>query len=143
VHLLLGGQEDFWEEAMGKATLTIPGVLPNLNDYTTANRNNRYSGAKMKHQTEDLIIKCAKAQLRGVKFTKPVHISYLWVEKNRKRDLDNICGFGMKVIQDGLVKAGYLPDDGWNFITGFDHKFKTDAKNPRIEVTIIEEENLN
>lgn len=31
----------------------IPGRLPGLNDYTAANRYNRYAGAKMKKDTEE------------------------------------------------------------------------------------------
>ena len=58
-------------------------------------------------------------------------------EKDRRRDKDNICAFGRKVIQDALVKARYLSNDGWKNIRGFEDHFEVDAKNPRIEVEII------
>lgn len=63
---------------------------------------------------------------------------YKWFEKNRRRDLDNVSSFGRKVIQDALVQAHTLKNDGWNEITGFSDEFFVDAHNPRIEVEIEE-----
>ena len=65
-------------------------------------------------------------------------MEYLWVEPNRRRDLDNISSFGRKVIQDALVDTGVLKDDGWKYVVGFSDKFDVDKKNPRIEVLIRE-----
>lgn len=78
----------------------------------------------------------AKSQLRRVKFDCPVIMRYTWYEPNRKRDKDNISSFGRKCIQDALVKAGVLKNDGWNEIESFSDKFFVDKKNPRIEVEI-------
>lgn len=55
-----------------------------------------------------------------------------------RRDKDNISAFGRKVIQDALVKAGYLLNDGWDNIEGFEDHFYVDAKQPRIVVEIWE-----
>ena len=76
--------------------------------------------------------------LRGVRIERPVFMKYLWVEPNRRRDLDNISSFGRKVIQDSLVDAGVLKDDGWKYVVGFSDSFEVDADNPRIEVLIRE-----
>lgn len=54
--------------------------------------------------------------------------------------MDNISSFGRKVIQDALVKAGVLRNDGWKEIRGFSDRFAVDAENPRIEVEIEETE---
>ena len=117
--------------------LIIKGRLPNLNDLISAERKNRYAAAKLKRDAEELVIWSAKASLRG-KIPTPTIMHYLWVEPNMKRDKDNVSSFGRKVIQDALVKAGYLPGDGWNHITGFTDTFEVDKKNPRIEVTFEE-----
>nr|WP_278885619.1 RusA family crossover junction endodeoxyribonuclease [[Ruminococcus] torques] len=63
---------------------------------------------------------------------------YKWFEKNRRRDLDNVSSFGRKVIQDALVRAHILQNDGWKEIVGFSDEFFVDAHNPRIEVEIEE-----
>jgi Holliday junction resolvase RusA-like endonuclease len=118
--------------------LVIPGRLDNLNDYISAERTNRYKGAKMKSKNE-AIVNCAILQcMRGVRIEKPVHMKYRWYEKNKRRDKDNISSYGRKVIQDSLVYSHVLKNDGWKEITGFSDEFFVDADNPRIEVLIRE-----
>ena len=120
-------------------TLVIKGRLPGLNEYIAAERTHRQAAAKMKREAEDIVIWYARASLRG-KMPTPCIMHYRWVEPNRKRDLDNVSSFGRKVIQDALVRAGYLPGDGWSYIAGFTDTFAVDNKNPRIEIEIEEVE---
>lgn len=117
--------------------LVIPGTLPNLNDYIGELDKNRHKGAILKKQTEKVIMLCAKSQLRGVKFTKPVVMRYTWYEPNRRRDKDNVSAFGRKCIQDALIRVGVLENDGWNEIDSFSDRFFVDKKQPRVEVEII------
>lgn len=116
--------------------LTIPGTLPGLNEYINAERRNKYLGAKTKRQAQAVVVCCAKKQLRGVRLQKRVVMRYHWYERNRRRDMDNISSFGRKVIQDGLVTAGVLKNDGWKEIAGFSDAFAVDRKKPRIEIEI-------
>ena len=118
--------------------LVIPGRLPGLNEYIEANRANRQKGAAMKRQWERVVVLAARAQLKGWKARGPVEIRYLWVEKDRRRDKDNISSFGRKAVQDALVKAGVLPNDGWRDIARFTDDFAVDRDNPRVEVEILE-----
>lgn len=60
------------------------------------------------------------------------------VRENKRRDLDNISSFGRKVIQDALVQAKVLKNDGWKNIIRFSDDFYLDPDNPRIEVDIEE-----
>lgn len=122
---------------MGAVKLIIPGILPNLNDYIAAERQHRQKAAQMKKQTERIIMLCVKAQLRGVSFDGPVVMRYTWFEPNRRRDKDNVSSFGRKCIQDALVRAGVLKNDGWGEIEAFSDRFFVDKKNPRVEVEII------
>ncbi len=117
--------------------LVIPCRLPGLNDYIDAERRNKYLGAKMKREAEEVIILAAKTQLRGVKLTRPVTMHYTWYEKDKRRDKDNIT-FGRKLVQDALVKAKILRNDGWGEIDRFYDDFAVDPKNPRVEVVIEE-----
>lgn len=118
--------------------LTIPGTLNNLNNYIAAERANRHKGAKMKASNESIVVAAVWQCMRGVQIDKPVFMEYTWVEKNRRRDLDNISSFGRKAIQDALVAAGVLKDDGWKYVVGFSDRFQVDKDNPRIEVRIRE-----
>ena len=103
---------------------TIRGTLPNLNDYITAERTSRYQAAAMKKQCESIVMHAARSlgkwQPEGA-----VYMVYHWYEPNRRRDLDNISSFGRKVIQDALVKAHILRNDGWKEIVGFEDRFYT------------------
>ena len=118
--------------------LIIPGTLNNLNDYIAAERANRYRGAKMKADNEKSVVAAVMQCMRGVKIERPVFMEYTWFEKNRRRDLDNISSFGRKVVQDALVSAGVLKDDGWKHVVGFSGRFDVDKANPHIEVRIRE-----
>lgn len=97
--------------------------LPSLNEYVRANRTvsgGYYAGAKMKNEVEEGIIYSLS---RLPKITKPVFIHFTWIEKNRKRDKDNI-GFGKKFILDALQKSGKLENDNWKWIRGFSDSFE-------------------
>lgn len=120
--------------------LVINGRLPGLNEYTKECRRNAYAGAKMKKEAQKAVYISIRQQLRGVRIRKPVELNYTWYERNRRRDHDNVSGFGHKVIQDALVEAAVLKDDGWDEIVGYSDSFRTCPKNPRIEVTIREAE---
>lgn len=130
--------ERIQEDALGVMTqsFTIPGRLPDLNAYTRLNRANYNAANAAKRESQDLIMWAIKQQ-RVKPFATRVKISYLWVEKNMMRDLDNIA-FAQKFVQDALVNSGILPGDGWKCIRGFEHDFAVDKGNPRIEVTITE-----
>lgn len=102
--------------------LTIPGLLPGLNEYVDAERGakGKYKAAAMKKQAENVIGYMIKTQLRGVRIA-----------------------FVKKFIQDSLVHAGVLQNDGWKHIEHFTDDFAVDPKNPRVEVVIEEFEGGN
>ena len=117
-------------------TLIISGRLDNLNDYIAACRANPHQGASLEARNENKVLAEIYSQLGRLRIRKPVKMRYRWFEKNRRRDLDNVSSFGRKVIQDALVQAHTLQNDGWKEITGFSDEFYVDAHNPRIEVEI-------
>lgn len=117
--------------------LVINGRLPGLNDLIEKERTHRQAGGKLKRESQADVIWFIKTQLQG-KLKEPVYMAYLWVEKDRRRDMDNVSAFGRKVIQDALVISGKLKNDGWDNIKGFSDSFLVDRERPRIEVTIYE-----
>ena len=122
-----------------QAKLTITGRLPGLNEYINACRNDPHSGASMKRVSQERVMWAVMQQIR-VKFRRPVWITYAWYEQDRRRDMSNISAFGIKVIEDALVRCGVLRDDGWKCIEGFGSSFAVDRARPRVVVTIREVE---
>lgn len=111
----------------------IPLKYPSLNEYINACRNNRFTGANMKKACEQqtaIFLKKVPA------ITNPVDISFCWVEKDKRRDLDNVA-FAKKFILDALVKTGVLPDDGQKFVKSLSDTFETGQLNA-VTVTIKE-----
>ena len=120
--------------------VTIYGQLPGLNEYIDAERQSKYKAAALKTQSMQLVMIYAKRDLRKWRAKGPVYMRYIWYEPNRRRDKDNVSGYGRKIIQDALVKGGYLRNDGWNEIAGFSDDFCVNKLNPRVEVYIDEVE---
>ena len=114
----------------------IRGRLPGLNDMTREARGNKYESAKTKRSCTMLCGAAAKSQNIPA-MTRPVVVSILWVEPNRKRDMDNIA-CGAKYILDGLQEAHIIANDGWKDILGIVHRYDVDATNPRVVVELQE-----
>ena len=93
----------------------IPLKLPSLNEYIRECRKNKYAGARYKAKHEQLI---GLYLMKMPRWTKPIKIHFIWVEGNKRRDLDNIS-FAKKFILDAMVKYGKLKDDSRKYVTGF------------------------
>jgi Holliday junction resolvase RusA-like endonuclease len=118
-------------------TLVINEKLYNLNDYTKACRTNKYVGASMKKKCERIISSYIMQQLKGVSFENKVKLSFRWYEKDKRRDLDNIC-VAKKFILDALVSNNVIATDGWKGVAGFTDEFFIDKNGYRVEVDIEE-----
>lgn len=73
------------------------------------------------------------------KFEGQVSIHFKWVEKDRRRDYDNIMS-GSKIILDALVNQRRIVNDSQKWLHPPTHSFEVDKANPRIEVTISSSE---
>lgn len=125
--------------------LMIPGKMPTLNDYLHGERMGTKSNGKcttignsLKQKWQYEVIKSIRKYMKATKIYRPIKLSYKYYEPNSNRDMDNICGFAHKVVQDALVQAQVIVDDKWAYIKGFSDEFFIDKENPRIEVTIEE-----
>lgn len=117
----------------------IPVKLPSLNEYQNACRANRYAGAKFKKETETVIelaiLKALKAgNLRPP--SPPVRIAFVWHEKTRRRDADNIAS-AKKYILDAMQHMNVIPNDNRKIVTGFTDEIVDDTAD-YVEVNIIE-----
>lgn len=116
----------------------VPFTLPGLNDYIEAERAHRQKGAAMKRKCQDAVMLSLKNQNKKP-LCEPVKIGFVWIEKNRRRDPDNISSFGRKVILDAMVKLKILQNDGQKNISEFlGDKYAVNPKNPGIKIYIYE-----
>ena len=113
---------------------TIQGRLDGLNEYTTANRTNRYKGSDMKKRNQNAV----KYAILGAKLQKaykyPITLKITWYEPNKRRDIDNIT-FATKFILDELVNSKIIEDDSQKYVTEISHQVLVDKEKPRISST--------
>lgn len=113
--------------------------LPSMNELIAANRQNRYKGAKMKRETEEVIGQYIRiARLRGTikPVSEPVEVYIEWHEKTKKRDADNVQS-AQKFILDALQKQGILINDNRRYVKQIYHKIVDDTED-FVEVTLKE-----
>lgn len=112
----------------------IPIRLPGINEYQNACRRHPMHGAAMKKESMQKIM----TYLTPVRHLDwPVQFQIVYTEPNKKRDIDNIFGFGSKVIIDAFVKAGFIPDDGPSYVNRIDSSVEY-ADEPQIEIYVFE-----
>ena len=116
-----------------RQTFEIPGRFCSLNDFIGMSYHDQNDAKARYDNLVALSARCARIK----PYNSRIRYHVLWVEQNRKRDLDNVA-FGKKFIQDGLIKAGIIRNDTHHEIAGFSDEFAYDSKNPRIVVTIEE-----
>ena len=113
--------------------IVLPFGLPSLNDYIREINRNKYLGNKMKQEAQLDI----SFFLKGVKpVNKPCIVHFTWVEKNKRRDLDNVA-FAKKFILDALVNEGILQNDNYKYVRGFTDDFRYE-EHQRILIEIEE-----
>lgn len=119
-------------------TLWLPGRFPGLNEIIAAAKGaggRGFAYAKLKRDMGERVWLYAKsARLQPV---ARGHFAFLWIEKDRRRDPDNVAAGGRKLIFDGLVKAAVIPGDGWAAIAGWSDAFEV-GPGHGVRVTITE-----
>ena len=112
----------------------VPGPLPGQNTYM--GNGTRWTYGKDKKTWAAAIgfaIRAAK-----IRPMPRVHIEWVWVERNTRRDPDNFTGISKKFILDTLVSQGILKDDGWQEIAGWTDRWYVDKDEPGVWVTLQE-----
>lgn len=112
-------QEKSLSSDSGSITCEINIKFLSFNGYVDMCRRNRYQSAKYKKDIENEIGFYIKDLPR---FDNPVTIRFIWIEENKRRDLDNIC-FAKKFILDALVRFGKLKDDNQKWVVAFTDEF--------------------
>lgn len=116
--------------------------MPTLNEWTDADRKGFYISNNLKQKTQSAFIAEMKSQVRPLpRFEECCNLEIKFVEKDRRRDYDNIM-FATKFIQDSLVKSGVLKNDSQRYLNPPIFSFDWDKSNPRIEVTVYPAEDI-
>ncbi len=115
----------------------VPGKVPSLNELLDAKGGTapKVASIIMRHLPK-------KGKARGARFdayndikqdwkhrtvsaigapfvrVKACYFAYLVVEQEMRRDPSNICASAIKFIEDGIVEAGVMKDDGWQNVLG-------------------------
>lgn len=122
--------------------LNINITLPSLNEIIKSagyDARSRKSFATLKRNyTRVVSIFIDQCRLKPI---RKGFFKFEWVEKNRKRDKDNVAAGGRKIIFDALVKNGILLGDGWDFVDGWVDTFTTNKSGSGVVVTIYERGN--
>lgn len=114
------------ERAGVRLVLALPGPLPGLNEIlrakgasyvprlgtAPARRPNGYNTLKRQWSHTIKLIAHAE-QLRPV---GPSAFTWVWLERDKRRDPSNLTSGGRKLIEDALLEAGILAGDGWQHV---------------------------
>ena len=88
--------------------------------------------SKMKAEWTGLITRIIRN--RKIPPMRAVAAKFLWTERKRNRNPDNIAA-GQKFVWDALQAAGVIKNDGWSEVVAFRHSFQV-GKIPGVEVMI-------
>ena len=121
---------------MIKYNFFIPGRLPGLNEIINEARTHKFASATQKKKYTKRVADVIRLTFRDYKPMGRIWVSCIWVEKDRRRDPDNIIAGGKKFLLDGMVKARLLKQDNWN-IQGFTDTWEV-GKEPGVWVEVRE-----
>ena len=116
---------------------TIQGRLPGYNElHQICWQHSR----RIKQDAMRLVMLSARVdRIRPVK--SKCEVNLVCYEPNARRDPDNVISGARKIILDALQHMGVLAGDGRKYVaSGINDRVEVDRKNPRIEITIKEEQ---
>jgi Holliday junction resolvase RusA-like endonuclease len=99
----------------------IPGFNEMINSAKIRGRSSGLNGyAWMKKKWTNKIKNIVKE--KNIYPLDKIFLDLVWIEKNKRRDPDNIAAF-IKFILDALQKARIIENDGWQQVAGWENKF--------------------
>lgn len=129
-----------------KQKFIIEGRLESQNTFIFENRCGKFRGNRFKKEQQNIVKEFIQESDLERVLEYPLHVTFFFYEKNRKRDLDNISSWAHKCIMDALKEFGIIENDGWKHVVAYSDYFFVDKENPRIEVyleTVNKAENQN
>ena len=113
--------------------------IPTLNEHVNANRINKFVAAKQKRETEEaLMTEIWQQKIKRIS-SYPAGISYRIYAPDKRTDKMNRFATTAKFVEDALVKASVIRNDGWKDLTyPYPIVFEVDKEEPRVEVILYE-----
>jgi hypothetical protein len=117
----------------GEQVFFVPVTLPGFNEILQAMRTKSkrrgksgrkwYKWTEMKKEYESIIISAINAS--GIQPVKRAYFIFTFIEKNKKRDPDNVAAGARKLILDALQRTDppILKNDGWACVAGWHDSF--------------------
>lgn len=112
-----------------------PELLPGMNEVISLVNRKWYKSKKKQYESRLGLI----ARASGVKPMESAHFAFIFWEKHRQRDPDNITGGARKILFDALQGAGILENDGWKQVLSIQSGWDVDKDKPGISVYMSEE----
>ena len=113
--------------------------IPTLNQYINTERRNKFAAAKIKRDTEALLVIEMQSQKIKPVVSYPVGVAYAIYAPNKRTDKMNRLTTAVKFIEDALQTAGIIRGDGWKDLDyPSPPTFRIDKDNPRVEVALYE-----
>ena len=120
--------------------IVIQGRLPGLNELIASWGRPWYIGEGIKKRASQQV-KLEIMAMRLKPFTKSIRVHFIWIERDKRRDRDNVTGGGSKVFMDAMKQIGLIKNDSRKWVEDITHDTtQIDKTNPRVEVLITEVE---
>lgn len=123
--------------------LWVPGPLPGMNEIIDAKATVFGRGRKkmsaytaMKKRWDGVVALHALAQ--RFQAVESGHFTYLIREPSKRRDPSNVIAGAVKILEDGLQKAGLLPNDGWKQVLGINPVWMVDSDRPGVSLFVTD-----
>lgn len=118
----------------------VQGPLPSMNEIINASSTVLKGGIRFGSKYTVMKKKCQEIIVAAIKEHKIKEIKgeykcdFVWVEKNRRKDPDNIAS-GVKFVFDALVDSGVVENDTWRYNKGWTNTFII-GDTPGVKVSI-------
>ena len=115
-----------------------PRPHPGTNELVNTAMRNRFAYASLKREYTEHAMGYALEAASRQGWRAPsgrVAVSCTWVERDRRRDPDNVEG-GVKWLLDGIVRAGALKDDSQRYVASVSHSYTVGKHSPGVYVTL-------
>lgn len=120
------------------ARIVIQGRLPSMNEMIGYRGRPWWMCREVKLKAVRQVAWELNAQ-RVPKFTKPITLRFTWVEKDKRRDRDNVAAGGSKIFLDAMKEMDLIKDDSRKWVADIQHDTtRIDKTNPHVEVLITE-----
>ena len=118
--------------------VVLDGRLPGLNELIGSVGRPWWACRRTKRDAMNRVMMELMAQ-NIPPFKRPIVVRIKWIEKDARRDRDNVSSGGTKILLDAMKQRGLIRDDSRRWVKDIRHDTSViDKQRPRIEIEIEE-----